>query len=154
MSVHVATDNAELRAAAYLRAAAFYHYPPDRSLFAMRVRTTACLHAHHIQIRVIGGSRQTPSGRRWRRAFRAPTRSGRRVCAAPEERVGRHSIKQDVRVTCLLATVPHTDETDGMLLQGDSALDRSGQLPAGPGHAQPRLVIGTLDTNQVGACMP
>lgn len=38
MNIHVATDDAELRAAAYLRAAAFYQYPSDRSQFAMRVR--------------------------------------------------------------------------------------------------------------------
>lgn len=49
----------------------------------------------------------------------------------------------------MLATVPHTNETDRALLQGDAALDRSGQLPAGSGSPGPRLVVGTLDTNQV-----
>ena len=52
-------------------------------------------------------------------------------------------------MVCLLATVPHTNETDRALLQGDAALDRSGQLPAGSGSPGPRLVVGTLDTNQV-----
>ena len=36
--VRVARESSELRAAAQLRAAAFYHYPLDRSEFAARVR--------------------------------------------------------------------------------------------------------------------
>lgn len=36
--VRLAVESADLRAAAQLRAAAFYHYPLDRSEFAARVR--------------------------------------------------------------------------------------------------------------------
>ncbi len=66
-------------------------------------------------------------------------------------------LTQAMTVTCLLATVPHTETTAALLLQGESALDRSGQLPASEGDTRgARLVVGTLDTNQVaegGLCM-
>jgi hypothetical protein len=37
-SIRQASSAAELRAAGYLRAYCFYHYPPDRSEYSARVR--------------------------------------------------------------------------------------------------------------------
>lgn len=54
VQMHQAESSAELRAAAHLRAASFYHYPLDRSEFAARVGVffqppPSCHIRHHIQ---------------------------------------------------------------------------------------------------------
>jgi hypothetical protein len=43
LSIRQASTPAELRAAGYLRAYSFYHYPPDRSEYSARVRGTVLM---------------------------------------------------------------------------------------------------------------
>jgi len=143
LSVRVARTAAELRAAAYLRAAAFGAYPPDRSPFAARAhrRMRGDAEWEAVTAKVRGAEPAYSSLRVACLIAAAPVRSPR-----AGESAGGGAAAAAAETAALAAALAAERE-----LEPSAAL-----LPSAAGDGDPdtvEAVVGTLDVN-VGAVLP